>query len=101
MIATFDSEPGLVVITLGDGPTAVESIDPHPRAIVAIDAFGNTVQVEISAIADGVEEPLCAVAEHAHNSGRQVDLNLLLAAAGAAVAAPDQIVSVWFGQDAV
>lgn len=100
MIGKFDTETGLVVIELGDRHAAVDSIDPHPRAIVAVDESGNAVQVEISAVADGVEEPLRAVAEDALKRGGRIDLNLLLAAAGAAVAAPDQVVNVSFGQDA-
>lgn len=100
MIATYDTESDLVVIELGDPRSAVDSIDPHPRAIVSVDEAGDALQIEVAAIAKGVEEPLRAVAMHLFASGRKTDINLLLAAAAAALAVPNQVVNVSLGQHA-
>lgn len=94
MIATYDTEAGLVAIDLGDLSTVVDSIEPHPRAIVAIDESGNPVQIEIADIDSGLEEPITAVAEHAYTGSLSVDRNFLLAAARAAATLPDQVVTI-------
>lgn len=100
MIAAYDTESDLVVIELGDLGSAVDSVDPHSRAIVAVDEHGTPVQIEIAAIALGVEEPLRAVAAHSFTGSNPPDIDLLLAAAGAALAVPDQVVNISIGQRA-
>jgi hypothetical protein len=88
MWADYDKEANAVSITLVQDATAERADQRHPRAIVAL-RCGEAVSLELLYPNLGVDEPLRIVAEH-----YGLDLESLIAAASAALAAPDRAVTL-------
>lgn len=87
MRADYDSEGDTLAIELVDVDRADYGDDEtHDQAIVAM-LDGQPVIVDLIGASDGVEEPLRAVA-----AAYELDLEALLAAARAALAAPDRTI---------
>lgn len=87
MRADYDSEGDTLAIYLAEVDRADYGDDEtHPQAVVAI-REGQPVIVDVIGARDDVEEPLAAVA-----AGYELDYETLLAAARAALAAPDRTV---------
>lgn len=87
MRADYDSEGDTLAIELVD----VDRLDygddsAHPQAVVSF-CDGQLVMIDVIGARDDVEEPLAAVA-----AAYELDLEALLAAARAALAAPDRTV---------
>lgn len=88
MRSDYDKEANAISIALVDSPIADRADQRHERAIVAL-RDGEPVSLEILYPDLGVDEPLRAVAER-----YELDLEILTAAATAALAAPDRAVTV-------
>jgi len=88
MWADYDKEANAISITLVQGATAERADQRHSRAIVALRS-GDPVSLELLYPDLGVDEPLRAVVEQ-----YDLDLETLTAAATAALAAPDRVVTV-------
>jgi hypothetical protein len=88
MRADYDSEANAISITLVQGVHAQRADQRHPRAVVAL---RNDEPVELQLLYPdlGVDQPLRAVAEH-----YGLDPEALVAAANAALAAPDRAVTL-------
>lgn len=87
MRADYDSEGDTLAIELIDVDRAdYGDDDTHPQAVVAL-LDGQPVIVDVIGAREDVEEPLKAVA-----AAYELDLEALLAAARAALAAPDRTV---------
>jgi hypothetical protein len=84
----YDSEANAISIALVQGAHAQRADQRHPRAIVALRDDG-PVEVQLLYPDLGVNEPLHAVAEH-----YRLDPEALIAAANAALAAPDRAVTL-------
>lgn len=97
MIAVYDTESGLISIELGDPQSVVDSVDPHPRAIVATDTANAPIQIEIAGIDNGIEEPIAAIVAFEYASPLNASESELLAAARAALTVPDQTVTISVG----
>jgi hypothetical protein len=84
--ADYDSNANAISIAISDAPSADDSDEVHPRAIVAL-AAGKPVEVQLLYPDLGISEPLAAVA------GRYaLDREALEAAAQSALAAPNRVV---------
>jgi hypothetical protein len=88
MHADYDSDARAVSLCLGRGRSAAQADQIHPRAIVAL-RDGRAVEVQLLYPELGIEEPLRAAAAR-----YQLDLDALLAAARAAVSAPDRAIDL-------
>jgi hypothetical protein len=88
MQADYDSSANAISIAITDAPSAEQSDEVHPRAIVAL-AAGKPVEVQLLYPDMGVSEPLAAVADR-----YDLDREALEAAAQSALAAPNRVVSV-------
>lgn len=88
MQADYDSSANAISIAITDAPSAEQSDEVHPRAIVAL-ASGKPVEVQLLYPDMGISEPLAAVADRYH-----LDREALEAAAQSALAAPNRVVSV-------
>jgi hypothetical protein len=88
MWADYDKDANAVSITLVQGATAERADQRHPRAIVALRGE-EPVSLELLYPNLGVDEPLQAVAEQ-----YELDLETLIAAATAALVAPDRLVTL-------
>ena len=87
MRADYDSEGDTLAIYLVDADRADYGDDEtHPQAVVAI-RDGKPVIVDVIGTRDDIAEPLAAVA-----AGYGLDVEMLLAAGRAALAAPDRVV---------
>jgi hypothetical protein len=84
MKATYDSEADAMAIDLGDISRWEHCEEVVDRANVAI-AHGHPVNVELLYPAKGIEDPLRAVARR-----YDLDVEALIAAAQAALAAPER-----------
>lgn len=84
MRADFDSEANAISIALVSGARAESADTRHPRAIVAL-RRGEPVELQLLYPDFGVEEPLLTVARE-----YDLDSGALIAAAEAALAAPDR-----------
>lgn len=88
MRADYDSKANAISITLVQGVAAEKADERHPRAVVAI--RGNEpIELQLLYPDLGVEEPLRAAAEH-----YGLDPEALIAAATAALAAPNRVVTL-------
>jgi hypothetical protein len=88
MRADYDSEANAISITLVQGASAERADDRHPRAVVAL-RRGEPVELQILYPDLGVDEPLRKVAAR-----YGLDPEALIAAANAALAAPDRVVTL-------
>jgi hypothetical protein len=88
MQADYDSSANAISIAITDAPSAEQSDEVHPRAIVAL-AAGKPVEVQLLYPDMGISEPLAAVADR-----YDLDREALEAAAQSALAAPNRVVSV-------
>jgi len=88
MRADYDSEANAISITLVRGAPAAKADELHPRAVVALRG-DEPVEVQLLYPDLGVEEPLRVVAEH-----YRLDPEALVAAANAALAAPNRAVTL-------
>ncbi len=88
MQADYDSSANAISIAITDAPSADQSDEVHPRAIVAL-AAGKPVEVQLLYPDMGISEPLAAVADR-----YDLDREALEAAAQSALAAPNRVVSV-------
>ena len=88
MRADYDSEANAISITFVQEAHAQRADQRHPRAVVAI-REDEPVELQLLYPDLGVDEPLRAVAEH-----YGLDPEALIAAANAALAAPDRVVTV-------
>jgi hypothetical protein len=88
MRADYDSEANAISITLGQRAHAQRADQRHPRAVVAL-RDGEPVELQLLYPNLGVDEPLRRVAEH-----YGLDPEALIAAANAALAAPDRAVTL-------
>jgi hypothetical protein len=88
MWADYDKEANAVSIILVQGATAERADQRHSRAIVAL-RRGKPVSLELLYPDRGVDEPMRIVAEH-----YGLDSESLIAAANAALAAPDRVVTL-------
>lgn len=88
MHADYDKEANAISISLVQGAFAERADQRHPRAVVAL-RRGEPVALELLYPDLGVDEPLCIVAEH-----YGLDSESLIAAANAALAAPDRVVTL-------
>lgn len=95
MRADYDSKAEAISIVLISGDGAEHADEAHPRAIVAL-RDGRPLELQLLYPDLGIEEPLRVVAER-----YGLDLEMLLAAAQAALAAPDRTVTVEVGVRAV
>lgn len=87
MRADYDSEGDTLAIHLVEVDRAdYGDNETHPQAVVAI-RDGKPVIVDVIGARHDVEEPLAAVA-----AGYDLDVETLMAAARAALAAPDRVV---------
>jgi hypothetical protein len=91
MHADYDSKANAISIALVQVEGADRADQAHPRAIVALRGR-QPVEVQLLYPDLGVAEPLTAVA-----SRYGLDVEALLAAAGAALAAPDRTVTLGVG----
>ncbi len=88
MRADYDSEANAISISFVSAPHAEESAKVHSRAIVAL-RDGRPIELQLLYPDLGVAEPLRAAA------GRyDLDAEALIAAAQAALAAPDRVVTM-------
>ena len=88
MRADYDSEANAISIALGPMRHAEQADQVHARVVVALHG-GQPVELQLLYPDLGVEEPLRAAA------GRyRLDAEALIAAAQAALAAPDRIVTM-------
>jgi hypothetical protein len=88
MRADYDSQANAISIILVDGATAERADTRDSRAVVAL-RKERPVEVQLLYPDMGVEEPLRAVAER-----YGLDPEALIAAANAALAAPDRAVTL-------
>jgi len=88
MRADYDSEANAISIALVQGAQAQRADQRHPRAIVAL-RDDEPVGLQLLYPELGVDEPLRAVAEH-----YELDPEALIAAANAALAAPNRAVTL-------
>lgn len=88
MRADYDSEANAISITLVQGAAAERADSRHPRAVVAL-RKEEPVELQLLYPDLGVDEPLRAVAAH-----YGLDSEVLIAAANAALAAPDRAVTL-------
>lgn len=88
MRADYDSKANAISIALIPGPRAERADQLHPRAIVAL-RNDEPVEVQLLYPDLGIDEPLCVAAE-----GYGLDAEALIAAAQAALAAPDRAVTL-------
>lgn len=88
MRADYDSEANAISIRLAPESGALRADQVHPRAVVA--ASGDRpIELQLLYPDLGVDEPLRAAAEH-----YALDLEALIAAAAAALAAPNRSVTL-------
>ncbi|HWM64178.1 MAG TPA: hypothetical protein VNP96_09360 [Solirubrobacterales bacterium] len=88
MRADYDSKANAISIAFDRGGTAERADQVHPRAIVALRG-DLPIELQILYPDLGIEEPLRAAAE-----GYRLDSEALIAAARAAIAAPDRSVTL-------
>jgi len=88
MRADYDSKANAISITLVQGALAEKADRRHPRAVVALRG-SEPVELQLLYPDLGVEEPLRTVAEH-----YGLDPEALIAAANAALAAPNRAVTL-------
>jgi hypothetical protein len=88
MRADYDSEANAISIALVQGTRAHRADQPHPRAVVAL-RDDEPIELQILYRDHGVDEPLRAVAGH-----YALDPEALIAAANAALAAPNRAVTL-------
>jgi hypothetical protein len=88
MRADYDSEANAISITLAQGALAEKADSRHPRAVVAL-RKDEPVELQLLYPDLGVNEPLRAVAQR-----YRLDPEALIAAANAALAAPDRAVTL-------
>jgi hypothetical protein len=86
MHADYDSNANAVSLSLGLAGPAQQADQVHPRAIVAL-RDGHPIEVQLLYPELGIDEPLRTIAER-----YKLDAEALIAAAHAAVAAPDRAV---------
>ena len=88
MRADYDSKANAISITLVEQAPAAEADQRHPRAIVAL-RNGEPVELQVLYPDLGIEEPVRTAAAH-----YGLDPEALIAAASAALAAPDRAVTL-------
>ncbi|MGC1166318.1 MAG: hypothetical protein WA862_09420 [Solirubrobacterales bacterium] len=88
MRADYDSEANAISITLVQGAHAQRADQRHPRAIVAL-RDDKPIELQLLYPDLGVKEPMRAVADH-----YGLDPEALIAAANAALAAPNRVVTL-------
>jgi hypothetical protein len=88
MRADYDSEANAISITLVQDAPAGKADSRHPRAVVAL-RNEEPVALQLLYPDMGIAEPLRAVAAH-----YELDAESLIAAAHAALAAPDRTVTL-------
>jgi hypothetical protein len=88
MRADYDSEANAISITLVQGVHARRADQCHPRAVAALRGDG-PVELQLLYPDLGVDEPLRAAAER-----HGLDAEALIAAANAALAVPDRVITL-------
>ncbi len=88
MKADYDSKANAISIEFEQGQSAERADQVHPRAVVALRG-SRPIELQLLYPDLGVDEPLRVVAE-----SYALDFQALIAAAAAALAAPDRSVSV-------
>ncbi len=88
MHADYDSKANAVSISLAQRERADEADQVHPRAVVAL-RDKRPIEVQLLYPDLGVKEPLGAVATR-----YELDVEALIAATQAALAAPDRVITL-------